>query len=154
MSLYLRHFVIPQENEQIKTLCKASEVDEKLFWQMLKGSTAQRKTTCFIKNDKLINTSSEILDMWASHSSALGKPTIDPCYNEEFRQHIELSVKQTLDDCLHTLTCSEGLFTYDIVTEVCLGLKNGVAGGPDMTTYEHIKFGGSVLWNTLSTFVC
>ena len=123
-----------------KTLCKASEVDEKLFWQMLKGSRAQRKTTCFLENDKLINTNPETLDMWASHFSALGKSTIHPCFNEEFRQHIELSVKQTLDDCLRTLTCSEGLFTYDIVKEVCLGLKNGVAGGPDMTTYEHIKF--------------
>ena len=82
-SQYLRHFVISQENGKIKTLCKASEVDEKLFWQMLKGSGIQRKTTCFIENDKLINTSSEIHDMWASHSSALGKPTIDPCFNED-----------------------------------------------------------------------
>ena len=89
--------------------------------------------------------------MWASHFSALGKPTIDLCFNDEFRQHIELSVKQTLDDSLHTPTCSEGLFTYDIVNEVCLGLKNGVAWGPDMTTYEHIKFGGIVLWDILST---
>ena len=32
-----------------------------------------------------------------------------------------------------------------------LGSKNGVAGGPDMTTYEHIKFGGPVLWDILST---
>ena len=31
-----------------------------------------------------------------------------------------------------------------------MGLKNGVAGGPDMTTYEHIKFGGPVLWDILS----
>ena len=49
-----RHFVISQENEEIKTLCKASEVDEKLFWQMLKRSRIQRKTTFFIENDKLI----------------------------------------------------------------------------------------------------
>ena len=79
-------------------LCAKLCVNEKLFWQMLKGSRAQRKTICFIENDKLINTSSEILDMWASHFSVLGKPTTDPCFNEEFRQHIELSVKQTLDD--------------------------------------------------------
>ena len=131
---------ISQENEKIKTLSKASEVDKQLFWQMLKGSRVQRKTTCFMENDKLINTSSGILDMWANNFSALGQPTIDPCFNEEFRQHIELSVKQTLDDCLHTLTCSEDLFTYDIVKEVCLGLINGVAGVLTMTTYEHIKF--------------
>ena len=120
-------------------MCKASEVDEKLFWQMLKGRV-QRKTTCFIENDKLINTSSDILDWRASHFSALSQPTIDSCFNEELRQHIELSVKLTLDDCLHTLICSEGLFTYNIVKEVCLGLKNGVAGGLDMTTCEHVKF--------------
>ena len=67
--------------------------------------------------------------MWASHFSAVGQPAIDPCFDEEFRQHIELNVEQTLDDCLHTLTCSKGLFTYDNVKEECLGLKNGVAGG-------------------------
>ena len=103
-------------------MCKASEVDEKLFWQMLKGRRAQRKTICFIENDKLIVTSSEILDMWTSHFSALGELTNDPYFNEEFGQHIELSVKQTLDDCLHTLTCSRGLFTYYIAKEVWLGL--------------------------------
>ena len=43
------------------------------------------------------------------------------------------------------------MLTYDIVKEVCLGLKNCVAGGPDMTTYEHITFGGPVLWDILST---
>ena len=92
----LRHFVIYQEKEKVNTLCKASEVDEKLFWQMLKVSRVQRKTTCFIENDKLINTSSEILDMWASHFAAPGQRAIDPCFNEEFRQHIELSVNKLL----------------------------------------------------------
>ena len=39
----------------------------------------------------------------------------------------------------------------DTVKEVCqLGLKCGVAGGPDMTTYEHLKYGGPVLWDILS----
>ena len=54
-------------------------------------------------------------------------------------------------DYLHTLTCSESLFTYDIFKEACLSLKGGVAGGPDMTTYEHIKFRGPVLWDILFT---
>ena len=89
-----------------------------------------------IENVKLNDTSSDILSMWASHFSALGQPTIDPCLNEEFRQHIELNVKQTPDDCLYTLTCSEGLFTYDIVIEACLGLKNGVAGGLIQGVYK------------------
>ena len=39
----LRHFVISQENEKIKTLCKASEVDEKLFWKMLKACERKQR---------------------------------------------------------------------------------------------------------------
>ena len=46
---------------------------------------------------------------------------------------------------------SKGLFTYDTVKEVCFDLKDGVAGGPDMTIYDHIQFGGPVLWDILST---
>ena len=65
--------------------------------------------------------------------------TINPCLNEELRQHIELSVQQTLDDCLHALTSSEGLFTHGIVKEVCVSLKNAVARSPDMTIYYHEK---------------
>ena len=38
----LRRFVIAHENEKIKTLCKASEVDEKLFWKMLKEDGVQK----------------------------------------------------------------------------------------------------------------
>ena len=92
--------------------------------------------------------------MWASHFTALGQPTIDPCFNEEFRQHIELSVKQTLDGCLHTLTYSEGLFAYDIVKEVCLSLKTGVAGGPDMTTYDAYKIWKACFVGYLIHFIC
>ena len=91
--------------------------------------------------------------MWASHFAAVGQPTIDPCFNEDFRQHIELSVQQTLDDCLQTLNCSEGLFTCDVVKELCTLLRNDVARGCDMTTYEHIKFGEPVLLDILSTLL-
>ena len=50
----------------------------------------------------------------------------DPCFDEKLTQHIDLSVQQTLDDCLHTLTSPEDLFNYDIVKEVCLSPKHGV----------------------------
>ena len=51
---------------------------------------------------------------------------------------------------MSTLSCTEPLFVYDTVKEVCQGLKCGVAGGPDMITCEHFKYGGPVLWDIVS----
>ena len=44
-------------------------------------------------------------------------------------------------------SCTEPLFIYDTVKEVCQGLKCGVA---DIITYEHLRYGGPVLWDILS----
>ena len=83
--------------------------------------------------------------MWADHFETLGQPTIDDSYNEAFRIKVESAVEQIFAECVSTLSCTKPLFVYDTVKEVCQGLKCRVAGGPDMTTYEHLKYGGNVL---------
>ena len=120
---------------------------------MLKKCKGKGKTTCFLVDGKIINTDSDITNMWADHFETLGQPTIDNSYNESFRIKVESTVEQIFAECVSTLSCTEPLFVYDTVKEVCQGLKCGVAGGPDMTTYEDLKYGGPVLWDVLRDMI-
>ena len=70
-------FIQGKENSKIVDLCKALEVDEKLFWKMLKKGKGKGKTTCFLVDGKFINTDSDITKMWSDHFETLGQPTID-----------------------------------------------------------------------------
>ena len=81
----------------------------------------------------------------ADHLETLGQPTVDDSNNEHFRIKVEYAVEQIFAEWLSTLSCTQLLFLYDIVKEVCQGLKCGVGRGTDMTTYEHLKYRRSVL---------
>ena len=146
----IRNFIQYKENSKIVDLCKASEVDEKLFWKMLKKRKGKGKTTCFLVDGKFVNADLDITNMWADHFETLGQPTTDDSYDEIFRIKVVSAVEQIFAECVSFLSCTEPLFVYDTVKEVCLGLKCGVAGGPDMITYEHLRYGRPVLWDILS----
>ena len=79
--------------------------------------------------------------MWANHFEPLGQPTVETSFDEPFRLKVESAVQEICIDCLNTLSCTNSIFIFDVVKEVCQGLKCGVAGGPDMTSYEHLKYG-------------
>ena len=146
----IRKFIQCKENSKIVDLCKASEVDEKLFWKLLKKGKGKGKTTCILVDGKFINTDLDITNMWADFFETLGQPTTDDSYDENFRIKVESAVEQIFAECVSTLSCTEPLFVYDTMKEVCQGLKCGVAGGPDMITYEHLRYGGPVLCDILS----
>ena len=116
----------------------ASEVDEKLFWKMLKKGKGKGQTMCFLVYGKF---GKDVTNMWADHSETLGQPTIDDSCNENFRIKVESAVEQIFAEWVSTLSATEPLFIYDTVKEVCQGLKCGIAG-PDMTTCERLKYGG------------
>ena len=146
----IRKSIQCKENSKIVDLCKESEVDGKLVWKMLKKGKGKGKNACFLFDGNFINTDSDITNMWADNFETLGQPFIDNSYNESFRIKVESAVEQIFAECVSTISCTEALFVYNTVKEVCQGLKCGVAGGPDMTTYEHLKYGGPVLWDILS----
>ena len=100
----IRKFIQCKENSKIADLCKASEVDEKLFWKMLKKGKGKGKTNCFLVDGKFINADSDITNMWADHFETLGQPPIDNSYNESFRIKVESVVKQIFAKCVSTLS--------------------------------------------------
>ena len=90
----LRQFILCKENDKIKSLCKAPEVNEKLFWKMLKSNKAKCKTTCFLVNGECINSEPDVLDMWANHFESLGQPTVEASFDEPFRLKVESAVQE------------------------------------------------------------
>ena len=108
---------------------------------MLKSNNAKCKTTCFLVNGEYINSEPDVLDMWANHFESLGQPTVEASFDEPFRLKVESAVQEIYIDCFNTQSCTNSIFIFNIVKEVCQGLKCGVAGGPDMTSYEHLKYG-------------
>ena len=109
----IRKFIQCKENSKIVDLCKASEVDEKLFWKMLKKGKEKGKTTCFLVDGKIVNTDLDITNMWADHFETLGQPTTDDLYDENLRIKVESAVEQIFAECVSTLSCTEPLFVYD-----------------------------------------
>ena len=133
----IRKFIQGKENSKIVDLCKASEVDEKLFWKMLKRAKGRAKLPAFWLMESL-STQIQLLPIcgliilkhWDNQLLIIH-------INESIKIKVESSVEQIFTECVSTLSCTEPLFVFDIVKEVCQGLKCGVAGGPDMTTCEH-----------------
>ena len=88
----LRKFIEYKENNKIVDLCKASEVDEKLFWGMLKKVKGRGKLLVFVVDGKFINTDSDITNMLANHLETLRQSNVDDSYNENFRNKVESAV--------------------------------------------------------------
>ena len=113
-----RQFILCKENNKIKRLCEASEVNEKLFWKMLESNKG-KCFTCFLVNGEYVNSEPDVLDMWANHFESLGQPTVQASFDEPFRLKVESAVQEIFIDCLNTLFCTNSIFIFNIVKEVC-----------------------------------
>ena len=79
---------------------------------MLRKGKGKSKTTCFLVDEKLVSTDSDITNMLADHFETLGQPTTDDSYDENFRIKVESAVEQIFAECVGTLSCTEPLFVY------------------------------------------
>ena len=147
----LRKFLNKLETDKIKKLCVAAESNEKLFWKLLKGQRSTTQMNAYLIDGKSITDKNDIRDMWANHSEDLGKPSVSPCFDYEFSDRVASRVRNIFASCQNELpgTLNEPL-QYQEVFNVCLKLKSGVSGV--LIDYEHIRFGGPVLWKLLHDF--
>ena len=86
--------------------------------------------------------------MWANHFEDLSKPSVSPCFDHEFFDRVAIRVRNIFAFCQNELpgTLNEPL-QYQEVCNVCSKLKSGVSGV--LIDYEHIRFGGPILWKLL-----
>ena len=102
----------------------------------------------FLIDGKWITDKNDILDMWANHFEDLGKPSVSPCFNHEFSDRVATRVRNIFAFCQKELpgTLNEPLQYQEVFNE-CSKLKLGVSGV--LIDYEHIRFGGPILWKLL-----
>ena len=81
----LRKFLNNLETDKIKKLCVAAECNEKLFWKFLKGQRFTTQMNAFLTDGKLITDKNDIHDRWVYHFEDLGKPSVNPSFDQEFR---------------------------------------------------------------------
>ena len=76
--LALHNFLNHLEVDRVKKLCTAAEtdIDEKLFWKLLKGQRPSSKMSAFLVNGAFITEENDIRDMWADHFEVLGTPLL------------------------------------------------------------------------------
>ena len=148
----IAHFYVPflskLESDKVKKLCNASENNERLFWSLIKGQRSLSQMSAFLVNGKLITDKNIIREMWADHFEALGTPSNCVAFNNVFFSRASERVKSIYHTCIDDpsgVLCES--LQYKKVAAICSKLKPGISGV--MIDYEHIRFAGPALWDTL-----
>ena len=125
------HLKIEKETK-IPELCFASDVDEKMFWKLIKGKRCSSQSGSFMVDGRLTNSSQEIIEMYFNHFRILRSFWQDIFFDENFRLHVVTSVLLELSSDLNH---DENLKSLNKPTElseivsVCKDLTDGTAGG-------------------------
>ena len=61
--LLMREHLKIEKETKILELCFASDVDEKIFWKLIKGKRCSSELGSFMIDGRLTNSSQEIIDM-------------------------------------------------------------------------------------------
>ena len=140
----LRKFLNQLEIDGVRKLCLAAETDEKMFWRLLTAQRSSSQMSAFLVNERLITNENAIRDMWADHFEALGTPTVNLNFDNEFADLISTHVQTIFQNCTSDSTGAfSGPLTYEEVASVCSNLKPGVSGV--LLDYEHIRYAGPSL---------
>ena len=144
----LLKFLNQLECDRIKKLCSAADSDEKLFWKLLKGQKSSSQMSAFLVNGSLVTDKTAIRNMWADHFEALGTPSANLNFDNDFAVRVSTRVKEILEHCLHNpMGILNEPLPYKEVANVCSKLKPGVSGV--LLDYEHIRYAGPPLWELL-----
>ena len=95
-----------------------------------------------------VSNDSEVLDVWRQHYCNLYTPKDNP--NFDFKKFVENKLVQFHTDSYRNDDPLDNPFQFDEVVDVCSKLPNGKASGPDQLSYEHVKFGGNLLFEVLT----
>ena len=143
-----------EENENIE---KSAEVDHKKFWSLvnLKRKAPHTKHYAMKFDGKECANTSDILKGWESYFTQLYSPLEDKEFDKRFKKSVESKFDKYKQDNVNVLSDLDYDISAEEVRNSCMLLKLNSAGGFDMLTNEHLRYGGSDLYNHLSClFTC
>ena len=133
---------------------RLAEVDSAHFWRLVKARCKESNSSPgseMIFEGHIANSTKEINIGWGQYFKKLYTPT----QRDHFDNQVFANVTREVREIKNTLqNCNEAQ-SYPIISpdEVDIAAKlaqNNKAGGDDGIVYEHIKFGGSILFEILS----
>ena len=141
---------------QLDEIDRLAEVDSAHFWRLI---NARRKPsnsspgTQLIFEGQTVNTSKEINEGWAQYFKALYTPTQCDRFDNQVYDTVTQEVSN-IKRALQNSTESRGypLISADEVASAVKLTKSNKAGGEDGIVYEHIKYGGRVVFDVLAKF--
>ena len=114
------------EIDKVRKLCLVAETDEKMFWKFLRAQCSPSQMSAFLVNGSLITKENDIWDMWADHFEALGTPTVNLNFDNEFVDLILTHVQNIFQNCTSDSNGAlSGPLTYEEVASICSNLKPG-----------------------------
>ena len=97
--------------------------------------------SAFLVNGNLLTDKSAIRDMWTDHFEALGTPSENSNFDNDFFSRVTHSVHETLvshSNDSNRILCKP--LKYDEISYVCPNLKTGVSSVE--IDYEHVRHAG------------
>ena len=114
----------------------------------MKNQTFFSEMSAFLLDGKMITDKNDIREMWAEHFEKLGTSSTNTNFDSLFLDRISASVQKFVTSCKNNpFGDLNELLTYEEVANVCSKLKPRFSGV--LNDYEHVRFAGPVLWNSL-----
>ncbi len=149
----LRFAVRQYEQKEFETIAEKEEFDQIQFWKYInrkRGKTKTMDNHALHLNDQIISNPNIVANCWADYYEKLFSQLQDESFDEEF--HVEVNTAVNLIKS-ETLVNTDDIFDIPItiyeVETVVNSLPNGKVSGFDNITYEHVKYGGLKLKETL-----
>ena len=141
---------------QLDEIDRVAEVDSAHFWRLVNARRAKSNTnpgTELIFHGETFNTASDINREWGYYFRNLYTPIQNDHFDTGFYDFVTREVRHissSLQNSTESVSFPE-ISTEEVESAVKLA-KCNKAGGDDGLTYEHIEYGGQILFEFLSVF--
>ena len=147
-----RRAIFEEESNDFHKLERQYDIDKSVFDNKVTRSC--RKTVNnneFLQIDgKRVESTEELLEVWQNHYENLYTPKEEPGFDNSFKRFVENSLTDYWEKSFNCNDPLDNPFEVAEVADVCMKLPNGKAGGLDTLSYEHIKYGGLILYTLLT----
>ena len=144
------------EQDRYDEIHTSEEINIRKFWRYVRSHKESIQVVHSIEKDGIIYSSpDELRDMWKEHFQELlnENDSDNVMYDQQFKEHIsgEVNSLNHIMTNSDTLALFEDAFSGSEITNLCSDLPNNKAPGIDLIMYEHLKYGGPVLHNSIAT---
>ena len=138
-------------NDDLK---QAHSVNQNYFWYLVRKARKKKGSNISpVLDDEgnLVSDADSIREAWRSYFDALAQPTNNACYDEKFRETVDVTMSRVdAGEIEWESTYMKVPFSRSEVVQAQKKLKWNKAPGCDGITTEHIRYGGDQVINLVT----